>query len=271
MKPQGHGFAWRKRAAAALLATLILAGCGAEPSQAPPTVPTLTGSAVAPEVPTVTIIPTTVPQPTRSPSISGYEFPAVITPSSRYLFYLHGKIIEDQGLPAVSPEYGEYEYASILRALADKGFVVVSEQRSKDTDASAYARQVGGQVALLIAAGAPPQNITVVGASKGAWIAAIVSSLLVNPRVNYVLIASCPPSMIDEWEKEGMRLNGNVLAIYDAADRQYSGSCEPLFSASEGKGLGRHREIVLHVGTGHGIVYKPLDEWILPTVAWAGQ
>jgi len=47
------------------------------------------------------------------------------------------------------------------------------------------------------------------------------------------------------------------------------GSCAKLFALSEGKGLGRHSEIVLHVGTGHGILYKPLDEWILPTVQWA--
>ncbi len=37
---------------------------------------------------------------------AGYSFPAKIDPTNHYLFYLHGKIIEDQGLPAISPEFG---------------------------------------------------------------------------------------------------------------------------------------------------------------------
>ena len=64
-------------------------------------------------------------------------------------------------------------------------------------------------------------------------------------------------------------LHGNVLSIYDSAD-EYAGSCADLFAYSEGKGLARHKEIVLHIGTGHGILYQPLDEWVLPVVAWAG-
>jgi hypothetical protein len=75
--------------------------------------------------------------------------------------------------------------------------------------------------------------------------------------------------MATEWVHNQMHLYGNVLAIYDSADTEYAGSCEELFEYSEGKGIARHDEIVLHIGTGHGILYKPLDEWILPTVQWA--
>jgi len=35
------------------------------------------------------------------------------------------------------------------------------------------------------------------------------------------------------------------------------------------KGVARHEEVVLKVGTGHGVLYKLLDEWILPAVNWA--
>jgi hypothetical protein len=65
-----------------------------------------------------------------------------------------------------------------------------------------------------------------------------------------------------------MILYGNALAIRDSVD-DLSGSCEELFVSSEGRGLGRHDEIVLNIGTGHGILYKPLDEWIQPTADWA--
>jgi hypothetical protein len=58
-----------------------------------------------------------------------------------------------------------------------------------------------------------------------------------------------------------------VLTIRDSED-ELSGSCQELFASSAGK-IARHEELVLRVGTGHGILYKPLDEWILPAVLWA--
>ncbi len=62
----------------------------------------------------------------------------------------------------------------------------------------------------------------------------------------------------------------DVLSIYDSAD-EFAGSCQELFSFSEGKGISKHDEIILHVGTGHGILYKPLDEWMIPVVQWTGK
>jgi len=203
--------------------------------------------------------------------LADYQFPDSIDPAGRYLFYLHGKIIEDQGLPAVSPEFGEYEYEAILKRLGSSGLIVISEQRPKDADGSVYARRIREQVATLENAGVPAQHITVVGASKGASIAALSSSLIEDPMLNFVLLGSCHSSTIEEWRGNGMQLYGNVLAIYDVADEEYSGSCEEMFQLSEGKGLGLHSEIVLQVGTGHGTLYKPLDEWIEPTLEWASR
>lgn len=211
------------------------------------------------------------PQPTASTPSDSYGFPTQIDLTKRYMFYLHGRIIEDQGLPAVSPVYGEYRYEDILNALASNGFVVVSEQRPKDAVSWEYAQRGARQITELVSAGVPPGHITVVGASKGATIATLISNLVGISEVNYVLLGTCHPSLNDEWEQEGVTLSGNVLAIYDAADDEYSGSCEDLFARSEGKGLGRHLEIVTNVGTGHGILYEPLEEWVVPTVRWANQ
>jgi hypothetical protein len=203
--------------------------------------------------------------------VNGHEFPASIDPAGRYMFYLHGKIIEDLGLPAVSPDFGEYEYAAILKALEGHGFLVISEQRPNDTDGDAYARRVVRQIEALLEAGVPAGNITVVGASKGGYIAARVSFLLDEPALNHVLIGTCHPDTVEQWKGDGMRFHGNVLTIRDAADLEYSGSCEDLFLMSKGKGLGRHAEIVLQLGLGHGILFKPLDAWVLPTVRWAAE
>src|SRR5512139_636338 len=61
--------------------------------------------------------------PVPTPDLSGFAFPSMVDVTHRYLFYLHGKIIEDQGLPAVSPEFGEYRFEEILQALQNYGFV----------------------------------------------------------------------------------------------------------------------------------------------------
>jgi len=194
-----------------------------------------------------------------------YNFPDSIDPSQRYMFYLHGKIIEDQGLPAISPEYGEYEYEAILETLHKHGFVVISEQRSKDTDSFVYAKRVRKQVQALIDVGVPAGNITVVGASKGAAITVLVSHLLENDEVSFVLLGACHPDTVDEFMKDQVRLVGNVLSIYDSVDK-WAGSCQEFFSFSK---LAKSDEIILEIGTGHGILYQPLDEWILPAVEWA--
>ncbi len=197
-----------------------------------------------------------------------YKFPTSISPAKYYLFYLHGKIIEDQGLPAISPDFGEYEYEAILEKLKSYELEVISEQRARNTDSAQYAERVADQIQTLRNAGVPSENITVVGASKGAGIAAIVSSLVKDPKINFVLLGFCAPDTVEELVQNRMSLYGNMLAIRDSVD-DLSGSCQELFDASEGKGLGRHSEILLDIGTGHGILYKPLDEWIQPTVEWA--
>src|SRR5262245_3082316 len=47
----------------------------------------------------------------------------------RYVIYLHGRIIEDQGRRPTSATWGTYEYQQILDRLAADGLTVVSEQR----------------------------------------------------------------------------------------------------------------------------------------------
>jgi predicted esterase len=212
----------------------------------------------------------TVASSSATAELLAYRFPVAIDPAQNYLFYLHGKIIEDQGLPAISPAYEEYEYAAILEKLASYGFTVISEQRPKNADGIKYAERVAGQVTGLLKAGVPAGNITIVGASKGAAIAIHVSHLLKNEAVNFVLLGACPPDEVDWLVQNNIFLAGNILAIYDFAD-EYAGSCEKLFGLSAGKGLARQREIILQIGTGHGILYKPLEDWLIPVIEWTRE
>ena len=256
-----------------VLVAFSLISCTNSPTSAvststPPHVePTPTPPANTPTS-TNTAIPTASATPT---FITNYAFPDSIDPAKQYLFYLHGKIIEDQGIPAVSPDYGEYEYEAILEKLSGFGFVVISEQRPKNADGLKYAKRTAEQITDLLEAGVPAKNITVVGVSKGSYIAIYVSHFLENEAVNYVILGSCYPDEVEILRQNQIFLYGNVLSIYDSVDI-YAGSCEELFSLSESHGgLSLHDEIVLDIGTGHGILYQPLDEWILPTIEWAGK
>ena len=133
-----------------------------------------------------------------------------------------------------------------------------------------YARRISDQVALLIEAGVPAENITVVGASKGAGIAIHVSHFQEAGDINFVLMAICHPDHVEILIQDKIFLHGNVLSIYDSVD-EYAGTCQDLFSFSEGKGIARYEEIVLNIGTGHGVLYQPLEAWIQPVIQWANH
>jgi len=245
-----------------------LAGCKSVQSETTNSPATAT-SEIHPTLPTSSITPTATPHSLSPiPDLSNYAFPNSIVTVEHYMFYLHGQIIEDQGIPAVSPQYGEYEYQEILERLSDFGFVVISEQRPKNTDGVEYAGRIAEQVATLLDAGVPAKNITIVGASKGAGIAVFTSHFLENEEINFVIMAICHPNEVEYLKQNQIFLYGNILSIYDSVD-EYAGSCQELFTFSEGKGISRHEEIVLSIGTGHGILYQPLEEWVRPIVQWA--
>ena len=243
-------------------------------------VPLVTATSTETPMPTATLgsIPSTNPtvhtssseQPSPVFDLSKFAFPKSVDITKRYLFYLHGRIVEEQGIPAVDPVFGEYEYQSILERLSSYEFVVISEQRVKNTDSIEYAKRIQKQVTILLNAGVPATNITVVGASQGAWITVYVSHFLENEKLNFVIMAICHPENVEAFTQGQIFLYGNVLSIYDRAD-ELAGSCQELFSFSESKGISKHEEVVLNVGTGHGILYKPLDEWITPVIQWAGK
>jgi hypothetical protein len=190
-----------------------------------------------------------------------YDVPQKIDPKANYLFYLHGRIVEEGRRPT-SPQFGVYEYDQILETLRARGFVVISEQRPKGTVIEKYAEKVATQVRGLLKAGVPARQITVVGASQGSWIAMLASTYLKNRELNFVFIAGC--SADTEFLKQ-IDWHGNVLSIYESSDR--AGTCEQFLA--DATGVFRYEERKLNTGLRHGFIYKPMTEWIEPTVAWA--
>jgi dienelactone hydrolase len=183
---------------------------------------------------------------------------------ARYLIFLHGRIVEEQGRRPTSPTLGVYEYDRILEALAGRGEVVISEQRPAQTDVDRFAAHVADQVHGLEKAGVPPERITVAGFSKGGSIAIRASVLLADPRVNFVFLAACGNG---DFNGLDLKVAGRILSIYEAND-DIGRSCADLFTKA-GLPSDRHQEIEVHIGDAHGTFYRVHSEWLDPLLRWA--
>jgi len=178
------------------------------------------------------------------------------------IFYLHGRIVEDEGPRPVHERFGLYDYPAIVETLGADGALVVSEVRESGTKAHEYAQLVAAKIEEMIANGIAPEDITVVGFSKGGSIAIFTSYFLSHPDVNFVFIAACA-----DWISSAPQLtvSGNVLSIYEESDA-LAGSCANL--ASRNENLSSFTELATSTGKEHGAFYLPLDVWVKPLLAW---
>lgn len=190
------------------------------------------------------------------------DVPQQVDTKARYLFYLSGYIVQAGNTRPTSPKFGIYEYQQILDTFKQSGFVVISEARKQSREIEPYAEKIAGQVRQLLEAGVPPQNLTVVGASQGAFITMLVSTYLKNREVNFVVIGGCAA---DDGFLQAVNLHGNVLFISERTD--LPGSCEKF--RADATGLARYRFVETNTGQRHGFLYRPMREWVEPTIAWA--
>ncbi len=182
----------------------------------------------------------------------------------RYVIYLHGRIIEDSGSRRPThPAFGRYELDGILEGFRQAGLTVLSEQRPVRTDSEQFAAHVAQQVDSLLRLGVLPRAITVVGFSKGGWIAILASARLQRPEVSFVFMGACGPWSNDPAD---LRVAGRLLSLYEASD-SLGVSCAPLL-ARRGPGP-EAREVRINLGLGHGTFFQPRAAWLDPAVAWA--
>lgn len=181
------------------------------------------------------------------------------------IFFLHNRFLESHTLQEEHPEYGRTEYAEILKALEKKNVTVISEQRNGNVNARIYALGVVAQIDSLLTIGFKPNNITIIGTSKGGYIAQYVSTLANNANLNFVFIASFIETDIETIPE--INFCGNILTIYEktdpngvsAARRKESSTCR----------IKHFKEIALNTDLGHGFLFKALPEWIEPSLHWA--
>lgn len=184
-----------------------------------------------------------------------------------HIFFLHNKFIENNSLETIDPRYGKAEYEAILASFRADGFEVYSDKRAPNTDVILYARNIVTQIDSLIASGVEPSQITVIGTSKGGYIAQYVSTFAANPQLNFVFIGCYMDGDVEELPD--IQFCGNILIIYEKTD-PYGVSALKRKETSTLE-IPRFQEIELNTGLNHGFLYKALDEWLAPCKQWARQ
>ena len=182
--------------------------------------------------------------------------------AKKHVFYLHGRIIEEQGRNAQSEKYGKYEFDNIISAFKDENIEIHYEIRKENVDTKIYSKKISKQVDSLIESGVEPINITVMGASKGAIIASNVSAINRN-NINYILLAGN-----NEYQEQNnnWQFHGQVLCIYDLSD-EIAGKNYNYWIKKENYTT-TFKQLELKTNLGHGFLYKPLTVWTEPAKKW---
>jgi hypothetical protein len=197
-----------------------------------------------------------------SQSVSRFV-PQKVDPAKKYVFYLHGRIVQEQENP-VSKEYGLYDYPAIVKALQSPDYHLITERRAKGTEMSKYASHVKAQIDTLISKGVPPEKIYVVGASMGAGITMAVSQLANNRKLNFAILALCSPDVFSYAKETNLKPCGNFLSIYENTDE--AKSCNELLK--DQTCVSGFKEVRLDMNNRHGFIYQPHQEWVDPLKKW---
>ena len=176
-------------------------------------------------------------------------FPETPDPKLHYVVYLHGRIVEEQGRQAVSPDFGAYQLDDILAALASPGVAVVGEVRAKGTDPKAAAEHVVAEVRRLIDAGvAAGEHHGDRGLEGSADRDAGIDGAR-EPRGGLGDHGQLQRVGDRELRPRSPRPGALDLRV----ERRVGGTCAPLFAKSPA--LARHAEVRLETGLRHGFLY----------------
>lgn len=182
-----------------------------------------------------------------------------IKENNTHIFYLHGRIVQEQGINAVSEKFGKYEYTKIIDSLRIiGGSEIHAEIRKPNTNFDEFCIYTSNQIDSLIRNEVHPKNIMVVGASMGGVMAMKISSININP-INYVFLGSNNDSIEKDFD---FNLHGRILGIYEKSDsicdknyQYWINKCEEVIE---------FKQLKIDTGLGHGFLYRPLKEWMNP-------
>ena len=191
------------------------------------------------------------------------DLPERISPDTRYILYVHGRIIETEGPEAVSDRFGPYDFRGITEALSSRGHVVIAELRGPG--GLEYVDTIVGHVRTLQGAGVPAENITVVGFSKGGYMTLRAARELREPDVSFAILAGCVAEAVAGEDLSADGLDGRLLSMADSSD-DLGFPCTPLFARNVQ--LSSPISMVFHEGSGHGRFYAADPVWLTPLMDW---
>lgn len=196
----------------------------------------------------------------------GQSSKGVTLKKENYIFFIHNLFLEENPDGTFSDKFNvAVDYKGILQSFRNDGFIVLSEKRKKNTDTKKYAKKIATQIEKLLKKGVQPDHITIIGTSKGGYIAQYVSTFIANPNLNFVFIGSFQESDIENFPE--INFCGNILTIYDKSDT-FGVSAIKRKETSKLK-INKFVEVELDTKLKHGFLYKPLKEWIEPSKMWA--
>ncbi len=182
--------------------------------------------------------------------------------TGKHVFYLHGMIVEVQGVNAVSDDFGPYKYEDIIDSLGSAGYQVHSEVRTSSTDFNAFCMKLSREIDQLVGDGVRPEDITVIGASKGAMMAMQISDLNGHP-VNYVLLGANSDRTEESFD---WKLHGRILGIYERSDK-IAGK-DYTYWINRSTDAQEFKQLEINTGLGHGFLFRPIKEWLVPAKEW---
>jgi hypothetical protein len=189
------------------------------------------------------------------------SFPQKINADEKYVFYSHGLIVEGDNLMPVDERWGVYDFIAVRKALTDPSYNLISYHRPNKTVPVEFAEKLARDVRKLMAAGVKPENITLLGFSRGGEITLLASDKLRLDKINTILLAVCGGFVKDHKEYQAY---GNVYSIYETSD--FAGSCQ--FLKDRNKKIHSFQETSISTGKEHGTFYQPLPQWLDQVKAW---
>ena len=192
------------------------------------------------------------------------SFPEKIYPDEKYVFYSHGLIVEGDNLMPVDKRWGVYDFIAVRKALADPHYNLIAYHRPNKTVADEFAEKLAADVRKLIVAGVKPENITLLGFSRGGEITLLASDKLRLDKINTILLAVCGGFVKEHQEYQAY---GKLYSIYETSD--FAGSCQ--FLTDRNNKTHSFQETAISTGKEHGAFYQPLPQWLKQVKTWVKQ
>lgn len=184
--------------------------------------------------------------------------------ATKHIIFLHNKFLETHTLNDDHPQYGKVELNKINLKFKNAGFNVISNRRLPNRRLQEYTNTVISQIDSILDKHSS-DTITVIGTSKGGYIAQMVSTQLNNPKLNFVFIGCFQDSDVKEYPN--INFCGNILTIYEKSD-PFGVSAIKRKQTSK-LAIPNFKEVELNTGLDHGFLFQALDAWINPCIKWA--